>query len=332
MKRNNFIRIVSLIIILLAVGFTGCKKEYKTTTKINYDGSCDRIIVARIDSAGINNIAFPFPKDKRWDVQYKKLENDTQKVYVAHKKFENVNDINEELANEKKFGLTIKFEKKFRWFFTYFNYRETYKAYNQFNHIPLESYLSPGDYNLYLSGDTSQTLKQKLDFFFEENLYEEFFSQFSSELDKLQPKVIMSEQLLNKKKELKESLITGSGEVDEVLKTIENMFNIKQASILKPVIDRIMLRINDKIEKMFNYDGVYTNEVIMPGIILNTNANTIEANKVIWRFNENRFCYVDNEMLVESRAINMWAIYVTIAVVAILIILLIVPRLRKEKN
>lgn len=318
------------IILLFAIGLFGCKKEYKTTTKINEDGSCERVIVAKIDSANINNIAFPFPKDKSWNIQYKKLENDTQKVFVAYKYFKEVNEINEELIKEERFRISIKFKKKFRWFFTYFNYNETYKSYNQFNRIPLNSFLNTSDYNLYLSGDTSQVLKEKLDSYLEENLFEEFYSQLSSELEKSPIKIIPNELLLNKKKELKDSLLAGNGETEVVLKTVEKIFNTGKNAILKPIIEKIMFGINSKIEKMSNYDGDYINEVLMPGIILSTNANAIEGNKVIWKFNESRFCYADKAISVESRIINMWAVYITIAVVTFLIILLVVPRFRKR--
>ena len=68
----------------------------------------------------------------------------------------------------------------------------------------------------------------------------------------------------------------------------------------------------------------------MPGIILNTNAKTVEGNKVIWEFDENRFCYEDFNMTVQSRVVNVWAFVVSGVIVLVVIILLLLPKFKKK--
>ena len=77
-------------------------------------------------------------------------------------------------------------------------------------------------------------------------------------------------------------------------------------------------------------NGNYKNEVTIPGIILSTNAKTIEGNKAVWEFDENRFCYVDYKMVVKSRAVNVWAFIVSGVIVLAVIVLLIIPKFKKK--
>ena len=55
----------------------------------------------------------------------------------------------------------------------------------------------------------------------------------------------------------------------------------------------------------------YINKVIMPGIIMDTNAEQVEGNSVIWRVKAKQFLDVDYSMWVESRSVNRWAILLT---------------------
>ena len=69
---------------------------------------------------------------------------------------------------------------------------------------------------------------------------------------------------------------------------------MQQVENYEPFVGSILKDINSKVESMSGIDGEYTNEVIMPGIILNTNAKTLEGNKATWKFNSDKFCLLDN--------------------------------------
>lgn len=321
MKKFNSI----IIVIILIAGISGCKKEYKTTTKVNPDGSCERAVIARVDSSGLRDISFPFPQDSSWSIEFKLMEGDTQKVFVARKTFDDVNDINRDIAGDGKINIIVNLEKNFRWFFTYLNYTETYKSYNRFNRIALKDFLSSSDYALYEAGDTSRSLTERLDSYFEENLYQEFYSQLISEIGKLNDPLFTRELLDKRKSELKDSLLAGSGDTQSIMRSIKNIYKITRVENLSAVVDRIMENINSGLEFMGGADGDYINEVVMPGIVLNTNADALEGNKAVWKFNEKRFFYSDFSMAIESRIINMWAIYVTAGLVILIILFLLLP-------
>lgn len=325
MKKLNSL----LIVILLAAGIGGCKKEYKTTTKVNPDGSCERAVIARVDSSGLRDISFPFPQDSSWSIEFKLMEGDTQKVFVARKTFDDVNDINRDKAGDGKINIIVNLEKNFRWFFTYLNYTETYKSYNRFNRIALKDFLSSSDYALFEAGDTSRYLTERLDSYFEENLYQEFYSQLMSEIGKLNDPLFTRELFDKRKGELKDSLLAGSGDTQSIINSIKNIYKITRVEYLSVAVDRIMKNINSGLELMGDADGEYINEVIMPGIILDTNADALEGNKAGWKFNEKRFFYSDFTMSIESRIINMWAIYVTAGLVILIVLFLLLPGFKK---
>ncbi|HOI29235.1 MAG TPA: hypothetical protein PLZ15_05675 [Melioribacteraceae bacterium] len=320
----------TIIVILLIAGISGCKKEYKTVTKVNPDGSCERTVIARVDSSGLKDVSFPFPQDSSWNVEFKLMEGDTQKVFVARKTFDDVNAIDNNIAGDGKISTTLNLEKNFRWFFTYLRYTETYKSYNRFNRIALKDFLSSADYALYEAGDTSGYLSDKLDSYFEENLFQEFFSQLMNEIGKLNDPLITEDLFDKRKNELKDSLLAGPGDTQSIMRSIKNIYKITRVEYLSAAIERIMQNINNGLEFMGGADGDYINEVIMPGIILNTNADALEGNKAGWKFNEKRFFYSDFSMTIESRIINMWAIYITAGFVLLIVLLLLTPRLKKS--
>lgn len=318
------------IVCVAVMSLSGCKEEYKTTTKINSDGSCERIIIAKVDSSRIFNGGFFIPHDKSWDLQHKTLGKDTQKVFIVHKNFDDVNKINDEYKGKNKVGIEIQFEKKFRWFFSYLTYKETYKSFNRFNRIPVSSYLTKEEYKQFEAGDTSKTLKKRIDHYVEENILEEFYQQLIESVRQGRDSVWL-ELLSTKKRVLLDSLKSGSGKTESIMRSLQNVLGVEKVAGHKPDIDRIMENINSSLESMSGIDGDYTNEVIMPGIILNTNATTLEGNKATWKFNQDRFSILDFEMVVESRISNIWTIYVTGGVIIIIIGLLLLPKFRKTK-
>ena len=207
---------IYVIISFALLSLSGCKEEYKTTTKINADGSCERIIIAKVDSSRLLKGRFLVPHDKSWDLQHKTIGKDTQKVFIVHKNFDDVNKINDEYKDKNNVGIEIQFEKKFRWFFSYLTYREIYKSYNRLNRIPIKSYFTKEEYTRLEAGDTSKALKKKTDHYMQESMFEEFYQQFIAGIQKENISNINLDLWTSKKQELKDSLMAGDGETKSV--------------------------------------------------------------------------------------------------------------------
>jgi hypothetical protein len=324
------LRRLFILFLISGIVMPGCKKDLKTTTKIKSDGSCERIVVVKEvkNLSDLPKIAFPLPADTSWNIRFEKLDKDTQCSYVARKTFNDVNQLNNEYKEQGKIRLEITFEKKFRWFFTYFNYRETYKWFFPFKRIPLASFLTKEEYANNKNGDTSTALRKRLEEFKDENYYEEFYSRLIDSVQNLHDPSLPVSIFMQKKQALRKILDSPSDKV--ITKSLETILEIKASNALKRCLHVIQKSLFDT---MMNDDaaGNYTNEVSMPGIILNTNARIVEGNTVTWKFDEDKtFTLEDYTMVVESRIANTWATYATGGGVIIIIALLTLPRLRRQ--
>jgi hypothetical protein len=90
-----------------------------------------------------------------------------------------------------------------------------------------------------------------------------------------------------------------------------------------------MNEINGKLEAT-DVRYQFTNEIIMPGIVISTNAGTLEASKGTWKFSSDRFRCTDYTMTIESRTSNQWTVYATGGIVLIVIFLLLLPKLKRK--
>jgi hypothetical protein len=311
------------IIVLVLLTASGCKKDKKTTTKINSDGSCVRTVV--VNPVSDTSSSFPVPIDKSWETR---LEGDTEKVYIASKRFDDANQMNNEYKKTEKVGIDLKFEKKFRWFFTYFNYQETYKPCFQIQRIPIRTFLTKEEYVQYENGDTSKALKKRMDEFLTANIFEEFYRQLIDSVESLHDPSLPVSIFVAKKQDIDFDKM--EHDTKDIVAYLERVLGLKLQDKLERQIDGVTKSIDAKVQFMINAGGDYINEVVMPGIVLNTNANTVEGNKVVWHFNEDKFTFISYTMNVESRIANLWATYATGGILIVLVGLLMLPRLKRK--
>jgi len=316
-----FIAIITFVMLTAS----DCNHKYTTTTKINSNGSCERTVFVK--SVSDTSRSFPVPTDKSWEIR---VERDSVKeeVYFASKRFDDVNQMNNEYKKAEKVGIDLKFEKKFRWFFTYFSYQETYKPCFQIQRIPIRTFLTKEEYAQYENGDTSKALKKRMDEFLMANIFEEFYRQLIDSVESLHDPSIPVSIFIAKKQEIDFHKMEHN--TKDIVKYLEKVLGLKLKGKLEQQIDGVTKSIDAKVQFMINAGGDYINEVVMPGIVLNTNANTVEGNKVVWRFNEDKFTFISYTMNVESRIANTWATYATGAVLIVIVTLLMLPRLKRK--
>jgi hypothetical protein len=167
-----------------------------------------------------------------------------------------------------------------------------------------------------------------MDEFLMENIFEEFYSQLIDSVKSLHDPSIPASIFIAKKQEIDFHKMEHT--TKDIVQYLEKVLGLKLKSKLERQIDGVTKSIDAKVQFMINAGGDYINEVVMPGIVLNTNANTVEGNKVVWHFNEDKFTFISYTMNVESRIANPWATYATGAAVIVLVVFLMVPRLRRK--
>ncbi len=349
-------KIRDILFITMVFGFifflSSCY-DLTTSTQIFPDGSCTRTIeFAGIveDENDIINGFYPVPRDSSWTVTYGD-ENDPRKSF--QKKFRHVSDLNAELADKPdsllQIQISVQLQKNFRWFNTYFRYQETYHAADPYGLVPITDFLSEEELELYyLHGDTLD-LEERLQEWYIHSSIEYYFQQLQTVVDSLNLPDLTAEQLSSKKalllemfdrRELNETgdrmvnrdvidffgsiMMSGLSTNDQPspfnnVKILESLLGASSVQSMSEQISRIDAEIVKKNRFISSADREYTNQVIMPGLILDTNANELEGNTVRWQFDGNQFFWEDHTMWVESRVVNRWAMIVTGAICLCLI-------------
>ena len=76
----------------------------------------------------------------------------------------------------------------------------------------------------------------------------------------------------------------------------------------------------------------FTNEVIMPGLITDTNAETVKGREVTWNFKMDNFLITDYEMWVTSRRVNWWVVGIAVSLLILILAALIAGTLIRRKR
>ncbi len=329
---KNKLSIMAIVPVFLILILSGCKKDYKTKTVVNSDGSCERTIVLTQDGQEVKELKFPIPYKKNIGWNYK-LEKDAKDsslyVYTANKGFDDVNQLYMDYTDSNKIGLKVDFQKKFRWFYTFLNYKETYKRSFAYNYIPLNKYLTQAEHKSFLQGDTSKAISEKLNNYVMENVRIAFWMKLKDSIKAGKYNSIRYDDLYEKKNEIEKWLDNYRGG-DKNIKAIQSIIKSNEATKLATQIDSIVNVLMEEITETSLAEGDFTNVVSMPGIIIATNATSINGNEASWKLTKDMFSYQDYEMMVESRVTNVWAFIVTGVVVLFLITLLIAPRFKKS--
>ena len=164
MKTNYF-----LITMLLLLSMTSCSTYYRTTSRVERDGSMYREIYAQGDSAFIagdkTHNPFLFQPDANW--QLVNLDStikfnfwgEEEKLNVkACQKLSGVDGeyFTVDKGKEHLSAMAIPMErvkKSFRWFYTYYIYTATYKELQDKGPVPLDNYLNKEEQMIWLHGN-----------------------------------------------------------------------------------------------------------------------------------------------------------------------------------
>jgi hypothetical protein len=247
------------------------------------------------------------------------------------KHFQSSAEANQELAlpNDTLFRVTSTFEKKFRWFYTYLYYSDTYHAINRLS-LPTEDYFTEEDYafidrlpaegrsiskadSLYLD-----RLNQKIfDFYGSRALFEMYYSKLELLL-KQENKTPWLDTLKNHKEKMYTVLMENDGAM--------NLLEIEGMSKL-PLTANQLSQLEAEIETRVDFfsfatNGKYQHTINLPGNIVNTNADSVTGNSLYWRPSTTKFLLKDFTLYGESRRLNLWTVLVSIGVIGAALLLI----------
>ncbi|MBN2000552.1 hypothetical protein JW935_23590 [candidate division KSB1 bacterium] len=315
----------------------GCR-EISVTTTVNTDGSLERVVTTG-DSSGVANSVYPIPTDSSWTITYHETKDDSdnvEKKYKAVKTFKNIAELNKYLECKgdtiPRMGIKVDLNKKFRWFYTFFEYTETYKSFNQFHKLPPADFFTVEEIELIKAGIDSGSIEDRLEEWQGHSIFEEFYQPFLEYVEKLGDSQLTPESVRSHREEMLKIVDEEEpADVEDFLKKLETILAAPSVWKLENEIKTMYDDISKKIDYMGNFYTIdFTNTVQMPGLLIDTNAPTVEGNKVTWNFESVRFYVYDFEMKAVSRVVNKWTFLVTVVISMGVLLLLILSIVRKK--
>jgi hypothetical protein len=289
-------------------------------------------------------------------------------VYEARKEFSNFGDLNHEFYSDSSFkdhiAIQVNLRKKFQWYYTHYYYTETYGRLFPFRSVPVSEYLSDDEIQIHqadekdiyyshekdcimllkdtlnkpvLSRNDSlrfkalrDTIEQKFESWQKINIYNDFYHVVTSALRNLGNNVDTAAarksfyMWLDKERTFE----TGIENDDAFVNAASAYFKVDPVKL--QAANPTGFDIFNKKFRVAAYSlETYTNSVLMPGLIIRSNAKKINVNEANWTFKIDNFYAEDYIMSVESRVVNRWFI-ISAGVLLILAIAIILLRLFRK--
>jgi hypothetical protein len=380
MKTSN--RILKILAVILLFLFNSCIDHYSISTKINADGSLDRTIqVVADDSTSVFEGNLKIPSDTSWKISTRwiySVEGDTTSEkkfeYTASKHFSNIHELNKYLTVVGDTTTFIKIsgrlEKKFRWFYTYYSYAETYQKSFPFNQFSPDKFINENELSYFYDDkyiyvkekdslvhlkdldkipvlnhqdslrmeDLGNNILKKLSTYIGKSIYEEYYQYLLTELKTLDNAkyqyLLKNKDSIYSHSRLSDALTDLKEQKGDPFETINQEIGLSTDSVEK-LNPSAFKPLNTKIENTINLffdDQKIRNEVSLPGELLNTNADSISRGIAYWNYNEHYFFLSDYRLLAESRTINRWTFYLTGIIAVALGLSLITTLISRKKS
>jgi len=390
-------RIFQFCIVLLF--FLPSCLDYDMNTRVNRDGSLERTFRVAGDSAKVLGEKMINPVDSTWQTSFiRDTGKEDRWVLTAKRTFKNVEELNRYFYTEEDtaghLNIRAELKKKFRWFYTYYEYRETYYSIHPFRRVPLTRYISPYETDLLFPGENEdvtyssqedrlikynkdekkpvlsvqdsvkmkkleQDLMLRLNRWEKNSVYEEFYYELQQAIEKgaiptldtslLQPwKVKVWEKI-------EKTLTSGNsynpfdgGDTNDdttvyefrdqagagFIRAVLNDFaDVSGKPEFRDLFEKDSMAFASMRARIRNYawpSDSYTNHLVLPGLIIHTNATINEANTVTWKV-PSSVQFINYEMVAESRVVNSWSLYTLAALLLILLAGIIAGFLKKRK-
>jgi len=349
----------------------------KMLTVIHADGSCSREFSAYADSAfmtgTISEETNPFPVeiDSTYFIAWKYKGGETrtdfpisQSMYdsllltdtttskptnaeddflvFASRNYKSV----EEMSKESKIkpshpwnGMDAKysFEKKFRFFYSYFTYKETYPKIDFPFDVPIENYMEKEEADFWFTGkpnlvqgmngletrEYTNELGKRYDKWFARFMWYSQYGVFIVHYDTINSPPVSKEELARLKDTIFEASYKSDEIMDEMSVCLDNFFETKVFSEFSKTRDSLMGEHHKDVgEQNFALicGNSYAYQLIMPGEIIFTNG--VNRNDTLnWHLDVNRMFRGDYTIEAQSRKLNAWMLIFTglLAITAIVI-------------
>lgn len=313
---------------MIALFLSGCL-EIKLQTRVNRDGSLVRTQMLTGDSLEVLTARFPSVIDSSWVVSVtnvKEQEGQGGWERIATRTFRNADELTAIMTGAPALSLHIRasLEKRFVWFFTEYTYRETYLCYSPFTTIPLSQYVSQAELDRvyrhemnkeqYTSAADSLSVKDAGDRFMEwraRNMFEAYFAELNRGVQELNDPALSAEELGKHKEDLYDQMkekVASSGNIDSLLLIAQRVLRNPKVRAAAQANREGFASYWEKLDFVDRVSHSLQTSITVPGLIIDTNAPTIEGSTATWKSMDTWAYIGDFDTWVKSRVVNWWAI------------------------
>jgi hypothetical protein len=338
-----------MLLVSCAVGFMACEQHVTTESVVSSDGKIDRSVVfARVDSAKAVENIFGLNAANGWDVTMEPntAGNDDprhQRYDIKFtRSFANAGEANEVMDpkdNASVFKIRSDFSKRFRWFYTYLRYSDTYVSINRFRFLDQNDYFTVEDMafidrlpaegkpiskadSLYLENLNAKII----DFYAVRAIYEENFQSFVAALKHNGTPQHWLDTVLHVKEAFYKEVFAQKDSDDLEDEFVFRLLDRYPLPVDQEKVKKDYLEMNTDATERVDFmtdciEGPYTHIIRVPWSILESNADSVQGNVLMWKPPVVKFMLRDYTMYAEGREMNTWAVALSAAVIVITLVL-----------
>lgn len=362
--------IPSILFFIAFLILSSCAEKTEMLTVIQADGSCYREFIQDVDSSfmvgdtSAKKNPFVVEVDSNWTVSWKtkstsfhtnfplkasdihalmkNLPDSAKPTFTVkiHRNFKSVDDM---AANFKlkashvwsdlpvRYGLT----KKFRWFYTFYSYKETYPVLKTGFNIPTEKYMTGDEAKFWFTGEPNMLsgmngleireyvgdLEKKYNLWLADCSWSAEFKVLLKHYDQIGQQPVSKDSLALLKDPIFETVEDPTQDF-KMEKLLNKYFKTNVFSVLWNTTDAPMKKYEDSLDQqpfMKYFLASFTYKLQMPGTIVSHNNAAVKENILIYTLTAERMFKNDYTIEAESRKTNVWAFILTalIALVAL---------------
>ena len=354
------------LLVIISAGMISCTDNGDMLTVINKDGSCYREFTANVDSAFMvgnksdKHNPFPVEIDSNWKIAWQHNDGEIQAEFpISSDKY---NELRDSSTNSIKLTASIRrdyksidemsklfklkashewakmevkydFSKTFRWFYTYYAYRETYpKIEHSFS--SLEKYMTKEEVQFWFTGKPEllkgmngieiepylRHLDEKYKKWLFQNYWNSMYDVLIKNFDDLNLSVTKKDFI-----EARDSLFDKNFskiEDCEILmpECLDYHFKTKQISLFWKDENGLTKEVDDFFSEqdfVKPLEQSFTYKLIIPGEIIQADNAVAQNDTLVWRLTAYRMIYDDYTIEAKSRIMNIWTFIVTGLIVLI---------------
>jgi len=260
-------------------------------------------------------------------------------IVFARRNYKSVEDMDTTFRFKKSnewslINVKHRLDKQFRWFYTYYTYRETYPMIKTGFELPIENYMTKDEAMFWFTGKPNilqgkdgmemreylGKIEENYNKWITQNLWNAEYKVLLNNYDSLSEKPVAKEQLQTLKDSIYNSKIKNIGDVN-METALNSFFKTNAFSELWNNQNSPMKKFEkDFGEKFasFQFRG-FNYKLILPGKITQPGDAIIHGDTLVWELTSQRLVPADYVIEAQSRKANVWAFILTgiLALVAV---------------